>query len=162
MSKYARRDKKRGVARIATPDQQSKTFPPPKGLSDAKSIIEVFRLRRYDKEVSWRVVAWELGINDRGTLSRVASGSRKPTAKLLAKVNSVYGCHLHLETVKRNVPVCPVCDQPYEPRHRCPSAPRKPRRTYDISYKQLRELLQMPYGIVDMILLFRLQMQYKQ
>lgn len=145
MSKYARRRKKEGVAQRATVDQLSRKFPPPNGLKSLTSIKDVFRLRRYSPEVSWRVIAWELGISDRGTLSRVAKGDREPTEKLCSKINSAYGCNVRPHPKHVAVEPCAKCGQLHEFKSRCPSAPRQKRRTYDISYKRLRELLQSPY-----------------
>ena len=123
MNPVARKSKKQPVARYATPNAHCEKYPPSESLKTLSTAKAVLTARHTD--VSWRDIAWELGIRDRGGLSRVASGKREASAKLIAKLNSVYGCHIHLKTVKQDVPVCPICDEPYKPRHRCPSAPTK-------------------------------------
>lgn len=85
---------------------------------------------------SWSVVAQILNIN-RGTLYHVYRGDRKPSNKVMAALG------LPFEHV--SVLPCAKCGQLHEFRTRCPNVERKPRRTYDISYKRLRELLQNPY-----------------
>ena len=43
-------------------------------------------------------------------------------------------------TIRADIPVCPVCDQPYEPRHKCEAKPKTPRRVYDMSNREAREI----------------------
>lgn len=92
MSKYARRAKKQPVAQRATVDQLSRKSPPPEDLRTLATAKAVLDARH--KVVSWAVIRWELGVNDRGTLSRVANGKREPTDKLCSKINSAYGCNV--------------------------------------------------------------------
>lgn len=91
---------------------------------------------------SYGVIAQELGMKrtQRAAICDVAHGKRLPSRDLIERMNRVYGCHLHLKTVKIVAPVCPVCDQPYEPRHKCADKPRTPRRKYDMSNREARDI----------------------
>ena len=124
MSKYARKSKKSRVAKRATVEQRLSFHPIPESLSalpDAKSVLHA----RHIELGSLADLSWELGGVNRGTLSSVEAGDREPSKKLIAKMNSVYGCHLHQKQVKITVDVCPNCGGIPKPRHRCPGAPQK-------------------------------------
>lgn len=112
---------KKGVARYATPDQLSRLHPPQSSLAaltDAKSVLQA----RHVGETTWRVIAWELGGVNRGTLSAIASGDRYPSPKMIAKLNSAYGCSLNPVSSVRVAPLscghaplrdrCPICKPP--------------------------------------------------
>lgn len=144
MPKRQRKGVKTPVARRATPEERLTHCPPPETLKTLSSASAVLTARHADL-ASWSLMSWELGGVNRGTLSEVASGSRAPSRLLIKKMNSAYGCHLHPARVKIVVEVCPLCGETPTPRHRCKNAAKRPRRTYDISYKRLRELLQNPY-----------------
>ena len=144
MSKYARRSKKQGVAQRATVDQLSRKFPPPNGLKSLTSIKDVLRLRRYSQEVSWRVIAWELGISDRGTLSRLAKGDREPTEKLCSKINSAYGCNVRPHPKYVAVEPCAKCGQVHTLKH-CPEATRKYAPHPVMRITAIKRMLQSPY-----------------
>ncbi len=86
---------------------------------------------------SWRLVEKKLKIS-RGTLYHIQHGDRPPSNKVLAALG------LPLEHI--TVSPCPKCGQLHEFRKRCPSAPIKRRKRYDISLAKLRELMQSPYS----------------
>lgn len=137
MSKYARRDKKQPVAKRATADQLSRKSPPSEALRTLTTAMAVLDARH--KVVSWSVIRWELGVNDRGTLSRVANGKREPTDKLCGKINSAYGCSVRSHPSAVTVTPCAVCGSTRHTQHR----ERKPDPV--IRIKHLRELLRSPY-----------------
>ena len=103
---------------------------------------EVLR-KRHSETKSWKTISSELGGLNRGYLSKVASGKARASDHLIALMNDRYGMRLTFNS--KPAQPCAKCGQLHEFKSRCPSAPRKPRRTYDISYKRLRELLQSPY-----------------
>ena len=144
MSKYARKRKKKPVAKRATVEQRCKLSPPPeslKSLPDARSVLHI-----RNGALSLSDISWELGGVNRGTLSGVINGKREPSAKLIKKINSVYGCHLHQKQVKITVEVCPACDAPnYTPRHRCPGAPSKYAPHPVMRVSKIKRILNSPY-----------------
>ena len=103
---------------------------------------EVLKNRHSDTK-SWKAISSELGGLNRGYLSKVASGKARASDHLIALMNDRYGLSLPFNS--KPAQPCAKCGQLHEFKTRCPSTPRKPRRTYDISYKRLRELLQSPY-----------------
>jgi hypothetical protein len=139
MTRHAQKLNKTAVARRATPEQQVNSCPPADGLKSLSSPRAVLEARHAELK-SWDVISWELGRINRGTLSRVASGKREPSARLMSKLNRVYGCHLHAKEVKLTVSVCPVCGETPTPKHKCKLIPPKPRRKFDMTNKEAREI----------------------
>lgn len=144
MSKYARKRNKRGVAKRATVEQRLISHPIPEGLSalpDAKSVLHT----RHIDLGSLADLSFELGGVNRGTLSAVESGDREPSKRLIKKLNSVYGCHLHPKQVKIVVDVCPICGAVPTPRHRCPGTPPKYAPHPVMRMIRLKRILNSPY-----------------
>lgn len=113
--KYARkakRPKKNGVASRATPASVVLRFPPDPALNHEKSVVGVLT-KRYAVLKSWRAVALELKSNA-GTLNKIVSTADDvkpllPSKKLIARMNEVYGTHLHYIPRAVQVPPCPTC-----------------------------------------------------
>lgn len=90
------------------------------------------RLVEMKGKMTWKALADVLKMNQ-GYLYRVAHGDRKASGKLRHALGLSH-------TIRADIPVCPVCDKPYEPRHKCESKPRTPRRKYDMSNREARDI----------------------
>lgn len=78
-------------------------------------VVSVIKKKKGDRTL--RALAREIGVNH-GYLSAVLRGKRPASGKLRHALGLSH-------TIRADIPVCPVCDKPYEPRHKCEAAPTK-------------------------------------
>ncbi len=111
----------------------------------AKTASEAL-IKRHRVTKSWITVSRELNGFNRGILYAVANG-KKPSPRLIELLNEKYNLHLPYPVSKVAVPLCSKCGKAHvKIPKRCADAPIKRRQRYDISLKQLRELLNSPYS----------------
>lgn len=121
MAKYARKKHKKAVARYATPSKVVALNPASPGLATLENAKDVLN-KRYGGDVTWRIISWELGGINRGTLFNVAKNGRVPSLELIRAINRVYKCHLQPATKVAITPLacghaplrknCPTCNPP--------------------------------------------------
>jgi len=101
----------------------------------ASEVVSAIKKKKGDK--SLRAFAKEIGVNH-GYLSAILNGKRHASSTVLHALGLPH-------TIRADIPVCPACDQPYTPRHRCANAPTKYAPHPVMRLTAIRKLLQNPY-----------------
>lgn len=136
MLRYSVKAKKDRVARMQPP------YSLERGgfikMTSAKDVIE----KRHAELKSWEKLSRELDGVNKGTLVGLANGTRKPTRKMIDKLNRFYGCHIHYPPV----PVEPLSCGHAPLRKSCPICNQKKYAPHPVMrLSRLRAILTSPY-----------------
>lgn len=138
MLQYSVKAKKDRVARMQPPYPLNQS-----GYSKMDAASAVIK-KRHSELKSWEKLSRELDGVNKGTLIGMAKGKRKPTRKMVDKLNHLYGCRIPYPPIE--VTPCYKCGQLHAFSRRCPGAATKYAPHPVMRLSRLKAILNSPYN----------------